>query len=337
MKILLRRAIEIVANRVNECKSIGSKTIKELILRGEERAWRSGRWKGIERTMSVKLYEDRLILPNDWNVLLAVNVGRRNHNIRSYWYEFDNFGPGPVSANGGEDCYTRDQVVELNDVCTPWPIGKGERLGVYSDRSEDQDSFLIVQGINQYGKEIYSKTVTTPLGEEQEGTETGERIEIRCNHAVVSFHSFADDGIHGLYKPVTRGTVYLVAHSDKGQSRIIGEMGPKQTQSFLKCYRLPNPRCCNQCVQALVKHSEPRLLVDDNDVLQVESEEALILLVMSAYYDMQAFDPAKSAYYFNQGLAALNGQVSQQKGGQKTQLRMDGMLPMDRKWNRRAW
>lgn len=330
MKIIAKDGIDIVSRRVNECRSLGEETIKELIYHAEVRAWRTDKYKGNLRTMVVKVYENRFILPDEWNVLMAVNIGRHNHTIRKYWYEFDKFGPGTVTEFHGQDIYTNDQVLQLEDVCTPWPVAQDERIAIYSSRREAEGCFLTVQGRNQYDKEIFTARNRSVEGEVQQINDVGEDIYFRTDQASLSDNRFLHDGITSLMKPITNGEVTIVAYSQTGATRIIGEMGPGQRQSFLSSYRLPGP-CSSACVYALVKRSEPGHITHDNQILQIESEEALVFLTISAYYDLQAYDPAKSEIYFNKGIKALNGQLSQTKGGSQQNIRMDGMAPIDRR------
>lgn len=313
MIITRKAAHELVAPYVQGCDE---DHLDRLIFLGQSDLWNSGKWYGMLRKVFLTINDGRVVLPREYNVLQALNLDGFPRPIESEWFEFSPNGPG-----SDWECNPTGTVYDLMDVPTFLKIKQGEQVSVKSTHPEDEGAHVVVQGINSDGNIIYRSYSDINCTEREQKTDLGERLKLTCDSFHQTYSYFAENGITQIFKPVTKGEVEVFATGPR-YARKISVLGPSDTYSALRAYRVPESCRCRPCIEGLVKLREPQRLTQDHEVLLIEDPNALISICMSVFYTYDKLDPVMGATYFAKAINALNGRQVEKNGGIQRRLRV---------------
>lgn len=319
MQITLKEAIRLVAPRINAQQRFSEERLIDTIHLAVLLAWNSGKWWGSMDRLVVRAQDRRLVLPNEYSVLLGINYQGVPRMVHNRWYEFSPNGPGSSNT-----CWDYSGVFDLQMVPTRYQIQKGEHVIAISRSKvgEDLGASIVVQGKNSDGNEIYRYQNITECTTPVRTSNSGEEIRVAAyqengqySSAYQTSNDFYWDGITAILKPQTVGPIEIYATAPRG-ARLLTTMAPGDETSELRAYHIP-PSCnCGPCVEVLAKKREPQKPCHSDEILLIQDPNALIDLCMSVYYRIDAPDPQKSAAYLASGLLHLNGQLQEMISGQ---------------------
>lgn len=319
VSVTVQEAKRLIRGRINACQSFSDERLLDTIHFAQEKAWNSGRWYGMMARLCVRVMEGRIVLPSEYGVMEAINYRGVPRMIHPVWYEFSPNGPG------SPECWEHSGIFDLQTVPTVHRIIKGEKVFAVS-KSKNQEypgTVITVQGINSNNSIIYRYFRDDDCTEPVPKSDQGEQIEIgyigsdgQPVPSYQTYNDFAWDGITNIFKPVTRGPIEIYAMGLR-QARWLATMQPGETSSEYRSYRVPEGCQCGQYVEILAKKRKPIRPSQDHEVINIESESALINLALSVYHQFDSLDPEKSAMYLAAGLADLNGNLKENLGSQQ--------------------
>jgi len=230
-------------------------------------------WTWTTRTVIMCAPNGQLTLPREISKIIKARVNGNFVHPLSRWYEFLEGGPGLLEDSGGP-------YLDLHDrgfVCTQYdiPLNTPLQLMVVSDKAEDADARILIRGIDDTEREVYSANVW------------GEYVPISNDPAWLSEHTFSS--ISFIQKPITKGYVYLSALDPvTGNRWFLSSFHPQETEPHYRRYfakELPcyeegeeQPERVSYRVDALVRMQYIRA-VEDSDVLLIQNVGALGMML----------------------------------------------------------
>lgn len=189
-------------------------------------------------------------VPYEIEVPLELKIDNDVGKVWNKWFEFND-------ANPLSDCVPADLAVyeDPNYYPTVHSLGKPSRVGVIGTCSEDNGKEVIVQGVAESGREIF----TTHQGEQISGEViTIERGKIK--HTTTVFEK-----ITSITKPETVGYVQLIGIEDATNKRnFLSEYTPLETVPSYRRYRLTHP-CSSPCKVTMLARIRVKDRYADND------------------------------------------------------------------------
>ena len=228
-------------------------------------------------------------LPYNADKIITCDIDGTPAKVFGKSYQFLSSGPGDLDLRGGQVRY-RDLV----DLGALWPtmfdmpsdsvepdVTDGLSLVALCTEAEDETVPVVVSGFDSDGREL--RRVQLPLLQWNDG-DVGDLVlhndggEGAFNY--VSLEKFAS--VSEVMKPETAGYVSLYAiNADRSQLYLLGTYHPRQTIPQFHRYRVtgaPSDYAVN--VLALLKLRYVPLVADE-DVIPIDSLQALKLMVMS--------------------------------------------------------
>lgn len=185
-----------------------------------------------------------VVLPWFLDRLIGVTVNGCPLEIRSPWYEFTAYGPGPQwnpGESGGSGSVDNnfpngwiDVVVDRGEVVTKIPVPAADgpwKIRVYASVDEDTDE--IAPTINLQG--FLNKQAVRTLGDD--GWYDGENVAI--DFGVPYIESVAEfDSLSGIVKPLTHGTVTIKAWNGTTEVEL-SDFAYDEINPSYRCYFIP--------------------------------------------------------------------------------------------------
>lgn len=274
MIITLGQARQVVAEfagRAGKCAE--SSTVRLFVTEVIERLLFEGA-RGNEGKWCFCLCNGCFTAPDDMEVPLKVKIDGRPERVWSKWYEFHD-------VNGADRCdagYRPGLFEEIGNFYTIYDIPKpGARLAPVPLGDEEKEAYIIVQGIDVNGRDVF----TDYCGREIHG----ELLLIRRNQPVFSKTVFSK--ITGIEKTQTNTHVRLYWQTHDPVAKkvlargLLGEYRPTDKHPSFRRFRIPHAQadCCVEVsVLGRVKILEH---YHDNDILPVTSLSSLKRMAMA--------------------------------------------------------
>lgn len=222
---------------------------------------------GNERKWCFCICDGCFTAPEDMEVPLRVKIDGFPDHVWSKWYEFFD-----VHANDTcDDAFKSGMYEEVNRYFTIYDIPSGgARVAVMPLVVEKPDAYIIVQGVDHLGREVY----TTKNGKRI----YGECIKINKDSPVYSRTTFSK--ITGIEKSETRNYVRLYwqkVNSDKKiTSRgLLAEYKPTDINPSFRRFRVPGVKqtCCAKIT--VIGRVKVLNYTHDNEILPITNLAAL--------------------------------------------------------------
>lgn len=223
--------------------------------------------------------------PPDLELPIKMRVEGEVGTVFDKWYEFydHNTLNNCVPCEGG-------LVEEINTFFTVFDIDcPGARLLVVPNCEEDEDSHLLITGLDECGKEIYMP-------------HKGDRYKgeyVRISKASPRYSQKLFTKITGISKSETKGYVRLYAYwPDTGDRKFLGEYRPSDTNPSYRRFRIVG-MSCEKCFKVTIL-GRVRFCDNyaDNDIIPISNLRALKL--MAQQLQAEDNDDLQSAQYKNQ-------------------------------------
>lgn len=260
-----RKALAEFAGKSGKCPD--NESVRLLIMEALQRLLHRGA-HGNLRKWCFCLCNSCFTAPVDMEVPLKVKIEGLPEKVWSYWYEFFDIHHADLC----DSSYQPGLFEEVDIYFTVYDIpSPGARIGVIPLDKENEDAYVLLQGLDLNGKEIY----TTVNGERFHG----EKIPINREKPVFSRNVFSK--VTGVEKSQTCNYVrlYWQTYDPVGKkflSRgLLSEYRPTDTYPSFRRFRVPAARqdCCVKIsVLGRVKLME---MYHDNDILPVGNIAAL--------------------------------------------------------------
>lgn len=232
-----------------------------------------GDWRGTIVRYRVAVQDAKLTWPRWIEAIRKVNVCGKAQPIASRWYEFVGIGPGNVT----DDSLPGLSLIDMQEAPIFADIsGANKRLHVISNRDEDDDTWICVQGYNENNEWIRTEL----NGEEVDG----EYIQVGSAGA---YSTSVYANIAAVRKDSTVGVVTLSEYEVVDGSPVFAPLGRyenDETNPLYRRSRIPglefykNDGEVQVQVQAKLRHIQ---IVRDKDWLIIGNLPALKDMVMS--------------------------------------------------------
>ncbi len=255
------------------------------------------------------------LLPFEYEAVHTAAIGTTPVSIRNRHFEFADAGAGL-----GVDCCGCEQEIHDRGVTrsTFFDMPSAMRVLALSDRAEDADTTISIQGLDQYGKDVFSDGMT------------GETLKLigQSNGILPQSPKYTQSEfsrIDAVIKPITKGFVYLYAYNVETQERyFLSRYHPREINPCYRQYAVGgNPCDCQVTVMA----SRRRMPVcHDNDIMLVNLPLVYEYFVRALLLEEDMENPAamQSASMFkNKARGLLNSIRRKQKGGVERHVNFD--------------
>jgi hypothetical protein len=246
------------------------------------------RWHVVNQT-------GHIVLPPQLDRLMQIAIAGVPQTIKSPWFEFVNYGPGP--AEDRSDHFRTwcdvDGILDHGETCTStiFPTetcgvsvgSSGYNLRVYARRPEDAGIFATIQGRDING-EIISSQLTS-------GSSAGEwvnGVQVPISSGSAYFQTterFAY--VDAFTKPVTNGYVRLTAW-DGVTETVLSNYAPNETEPSYRHYFCPwlselntDSNCCRVVRARCRRRFVP--VAQDTDVLIISNVLAIKEMVIAQF------------------------------------------------------
>ena len=267
-----------------------NRAIRELMNEGE--------WPGIVDQWYLKFdtpQEGLLTCPSFIERILQVTVDDCPKEIRSPWFEFCQYGPGPAH-NTEYDSYGNQipkrvnwggWMVDRGESCTRWEIpndGTNYVIRVYATVEESTAGVnpeIMFYGLNQNGDEVRSGVIA---GSTVAGYITGESVEIDYGTFTESQGYFSK--ITSLVKPVTNGPVRITAWNGVQEVELARfewwETNPTYRRYYVPDIYQETSGQRDRIIRARCRRKF-REILQDNDPLMLSNEVAVVEMIIAQY------------------------------------------------------
>jgi hypothetical protein len=284
-----------------------------------EELMNEGDWPGIVDRYLFRSATGDIILPSFLDRILGVAVNNLPYSMRSPWFEFVEYGPGP---QGG--CNWIDAVIDRGETSIqfPFPDLSSGPWTLYSISELSEAGQILVQGRLANGREVR----TQPIG----GTYvSGEYLYFSPPGSPnYGTQQFAE--ITAVEKPVTQGYIELWAtNGNPTQDIILGAYGPNDTTPSYHGYFLPSLHldcyrgCCCGTRSPSGTHGPMEVLVrarrrfvpltDETDTLLISNLPALVSMIM-AIQKREVGDVEGYANYKGAAIGLMRGEALSYRG-----------------------
>lgn len=284
-----RTALAKYAGQSGKCAT--SEEVKLFVHTVVQQMLHHGAYKNLKK-WSFCLCDGCFTAPRDMELPLKVKINGYPEKVWNKWYEFYDVHNADMCDNG----YQPGLFEEINEIPTAYEMPScGARVAVIPLQHEEDDAFVIVQGLDDCGRDVY----TTYKGEKIHG----EKLKISRENPVFSKTTFTK--ITAVEKSVTCNYVRLywqrVANNQVTGRGLLAEYAPGETNPSYRRFRVPQAKsdCCVS-ITILGRVSDSITYSHDNDVLPVTNFVALQRMAQM----IQAEDNEKIqvASYFRQAI-----------------------------------
>jgi hypothetical protein len=257
------------------------------------------------------VYDGAVTLPGDLERIMAVAISGSPIEMRSPWFEFDQFGPGPQEGWTGVDLgLDRGEVATFRDM----PAGIGQIIRVYADEDERIDAVrpkLTIMGYNEFGEWVRTSTV--------DGWIDGEEVELDGD-SIQGYVSTSNKWtqIESVIKPETNGTIRLWATDADLVETNIANYTPRETRPSYRRYLFPAVTPSDQAQSVLTRCRRRFVPIrGDNDWVTITNLAAMELM-LRAIQKREAEDLDGYISYKNAAAALLTREAQAYHGKART-------------------
>lgn len=277
-----------------------------------------------------------IILPDFLDRILGVSVNDRPYAMRSPWFEFVEYGPGPQNDN---NCRWVDDVIDRDEVAIqalfpsedegPWTLYVKAQ---YDESVDGVNPSIVIQGGTGDNRQVRTFYGTSYMW--------GENFEINPDSPYETYGTAVFTSVTSVVKPVTKGYIELWAtNGTPAEDTLLATYGPDETFPSYHEYFLPTLKdclvgiaacwtgCCGDDSEEENDQRNLRVLVrarkrfipilTDNDTLIISNLPALMAM-MQAVVKREQSDLQGYALYKAQAVDIMNKEAKSYRGNIKT-------------------
>ena len=276
-------------------------------------------WPGVVDRYLFQVNNGNIILPYFLERIMGVAINNIPYEMKSPWFEFVEYGPGPQSG-----CNWVDSVIDRDETPIQVAFPCGTSLSLYTVAQLDEDvngvrPTLLVQGRLQNQREVRSFSGTSWI--------SGEELDI---NGVTPPYTFAGTAqffdITGVVKPETNGYVELWG-TDGINNTMLAAFAPEETNPSYHAYFLPRLTECGCCCPGtngtktftvLVRARKRFIAVaNDDDPLIISNLPALKMMTM-AIQKREVSDPEGYGQYKAGAIDIMRKEAASYRGKIRT-------------------
>lgn len=326
--ITVKRAIELVAEKVNLSPEFDRDKILSVITGIDQKAWKEGAWRGMVRSFQVnRLSDNSISSPAGYSNLIAVNMNSRPRRINGLYFEFMHNEQGDISKCCGKNwsdafVYAGESPVSFQprdaNYCCELDCSAAT-IFVAPSCVEDDGVNLNIQGFHADNKPIYTYKKSNKIVIDDGVIKTAkDDLIFGVNYPLytgngIKYKNIGYTFIDKITKPITRGFVDIFYHfegnaDDDGDEFVhhVARLQPNDTFSSIIKYTLPQKCSDSECIHGLFKVSKPKPYRNDEEVILIRDEEALSLLAIGWDFQFNKRNPVAADTFFNKGIGELN-------------------------------
>ena len=297
--------------------------ILDRINQATEELINEGDWPGIVDRYLFSSSTGDIILPSFLDRIIGVAINNLPYSMRSPWYEFIEYGPGPQGA-----CGWMDSVIDRGETAiqVPFPSLDQGPWTLYCISELSESGQILVQGRLANHREVRTQPTTDVFidGEQLYFSPPGSP-----NYGVVQFAE-----ITAVEKPLSNGYVELWAtNGNPAQDIMLAAYAPEETMPSYHGYFLPSLHidCCRSCCCGTTSpsgtHAPMTVLVrgrrrfvpltTDTDQLMISNLPALVSMLM-AIQKREVGDIEGYANYKGAAIGLMRSEANSYRGKIKT-------------------
>lgn len=312
-----------------------SARIIALLNQATEELMNEGDWPGVVDRYLFHTENGHIILPWFLDRIMGVAVNNIPYSLKSPWYEFVEFGPGPQG-----DCQWVDSVIDRDEVAiqAQFPSEDDGPWTLYTKCEVDElvdgvRPTMLVKGTTPGGRRVRTLAGTAWVD--------GEYLELNGDTPPYTFAGTAQfASVTGVVKPETNGYIELWATNGiPADDVLLATYAPQETTPSYHAYFLPTLKdycgmttafyCCNGCGSSEGASSTTDLTVlvrgrkrfipvqSDSDILIISNLPALIAMMM-AIQKREVSDPQGYAAYKLNAIDIMQKEAKSYRGKAKT-------------------
>lgn len=264
----------------------------------------SGSQAGI-RKLCILAHRGCLSLPPEVEIPIKARI---DHRVSEVWSKWGTFSSGTDDL---ERCPPWREILVEDGTQTPLayelPEG-GSVIGVMGTCDEDDDAFVLVQGKDITGREIYM-----PANGEQL---PGEKFKIK--KGTIRFGSVSFGEITGVIKSKTNGYVSLFAVDPQRQSirQFLADWNPSEEKPLYRKFRIVTAKCSHRTAHlSMLCRVRLKDNYHDNELTLFDNSLAIILAAQRIQSEIN--NDSQTAGFKKQGLEdILDKEASYKKKAQ---------------------
>lgn len=307
--------------------------------------WKQGKWHGMIKEFHVNIKHDGegrpfITMPDDYNVLLGINLDSKPTRIRNHWFQFHRNSLGSVSKEQGwnmtgaamdmGDSPVIEQPRRRNEIelCAYDPV----YLAVRSRGGCDDGKIVTISGENRLGEKNFSYNTKY-----QDATRTMSQtelvkvdssptygVEYKLTNKFTLFENVHWSHITEIRKEVTNSPVDVYAVYESGESHLVATLQPHQTRSRYRNYLLPQEECRDwKCVHILAKASEPEMIQFGSQPMITANITALMDMMIGNDYKYFKKDLNAAAAYIMSSVTALEQSTKENMSNHESPIQVD--------------
>ena len=297
--------------------------------------WKQGRWDGMIKEFYVNLKDGLdgnkyIVTPNEYNILLGVNLDTKPTRITNSWFKFHRNGigdaPNKTRFNLTESVMDLGKSAVIEQPRARYTIQAGMQDPVYiavrSRGYEDESANLIINGENRLGQLVYSfkgadeRPITRSLTNPNETNVIQADPTYGVDFKLTNKFSLCDN-IHWskvikITKTVTNNPVDVYA------------LPYRDWESSYRTYQLPKEECKDhRCVLAMFKLSEPDRIEFGSQSMVTSNPTALIDAMMGMDFKYFKKDLNTAATYILSAVKALEDSTRENMANTQQSIQVD--------------
>lgn len=313
--------------------------IKELANQAIEELMNEGDWPGVVDRYLFRSENGHIVLPAFLDRIMGVAINNIPYSLKSPWYEFVEYGPGPQG-----DCNWVDSVIDRDEVAIqaqfpdvddgPWTLYTKCEVDEMVDGVRPT---ILVNGSAGNGRVVRTNAGTAWIN--------GEELELNGDTPDYTFYGTSVfESVTSVIKPETNGYIELWAtNGDSAEDILLATYSPEQTNPSFHAYFLPALKNCwgmgtilNGCcwcpsgdndgqdnngpqdITVLLRGRRRYApILSDNDELIISNIPALISMMM-AVWKREVSDPVGYGGYKAAAIDIMNKEAKSYRGKTKT-------------------
>lgn len=300
-----------------------------------EELMNEGDWPGVVDRYYFVTQNHHIILPDFLDRIMGIAVNDRPYAMRSPWFEFVEYGPGPQNDN---NCRWVDDVIDRDEVAIqslfpdetngPWTLYVKAQ---YNESIDGVNPNIVIQGGAPGGRQVRTFYGTSYMW--------GENFELDPADPYTTYGTAVFTSVTSVVKPVTKGYIELWAtNGNPADDTQLATYGPDETFPSYHSYFLPTLKDCligvtacwsSCCGDATQENNQRNLRVlvrgrkrfipvmNDNDTLIISNLPALMAM-MQAVVKREQSDMEGYALYKVQAIDIMQKEAKSYRGNIKT-------------------